>query len=163
MKNCSRCKQLKEYSEFHKCKTHSDGLQYKCKNCTTKYDSERRKKNPNRYKEGVKIWHAANRQNINASIQKWKDGNRGKTNAVEAKRRATKLLATPSWLTKEHLKQIEEFYIEAARLTKETGIPHDVDHIDPLQGKNVCGLHVPWNLQILTASENRKKGNKIID
>lgn len=42
----------------------------------------------------------------------------------------------------------------------ETGIPHHVDHIIPLQGENICGLHIPENLQILKATDNRKKGNK---
>lgn len=79
-----------------------------------------------------------------------------------AKRRAMQLNATPKWLTVAQLKEIEQFYI----LTKELqwlSCPTDpltVDHIIPLQGKNISGLHVPWNLQILPLSMNARKNNK---
>ena len=59
--------------------------------------------------------------------------------------------------------EIMAFYEEARRLTTETGIPHEVDHIHPLKGVNFCGLHVPWNLQILTMSVNRSKSNKLVE
>jgi 5-methylcytosine-specific restriction endonuclease McrA len=105
-------------------------------------------------------YYAENKKVLDARISIWGKNNRGKINAIAARRRAQKLLATPKWLTKGQLEEILSIYLEAARLTKETGIKHHVDHIIPLQGENVTGLHVPWNLQILTATENCRKGNK---
>lgn len=67
-------------------------------------------------------------------------------------RRAQKLQATPSWVDKKTLKEIYENCAEG----------YEVDHIVPLKGKNVCGLHVPWNLQYLTPEENASKSNKLL-
>ena len=75
-------------------------------------------------------------------------------------RRAEKLQRTPPWLTKEQKEQIKDKYRKARALYDFTGIKHDVDHITPLKGEKVSGLHVPWNLRVITASENRKKNNK---
>jgi hypothetical protein len=70
-----------------------------------------------------------------------------------------KINATPIWLTAIHKAQIQEMYDVAIAKTMQIGIKHDVDHIVPLLHDLVSGLHVPWNLQILTASENRQKSN----
>lgn len=73
------------------------------------------------------------------------------------KRRAAKLRRTPPW---SNLDAMRGIYAEARRLTAETGIQHHVDHVIPMQGELVSGLHVHTNLQILTGSENSKKRNR---
>jgi len=65
--------------------------------------------------------------------------------------------ATPQWAD---LEIIRSTYVKAQELTKQTGIPHEVDHIIPIKGEYVSGLHVPANLQILTEYENQSKTNK---
>ena len=92
----------------------------------------------------------------------WQKGNPDKKNANNAKRRTAKMSRTPNWLNESHLQQIQMFYSSASKLTKELGIKMTVDHIIPLQGKIVSGLHVPWNLQVITESENSSKGNRIV-
>jgi hypothetical protein len=97
---------------------------------------------------------------IHAEYMKvWRQNNSHKTRGYCAKRRASKLLATPGWLTAEQHAQIEQIYFKAFVMEQETGTKYEVDHIVPLQGAEVSGLHVPWNLQILTVADNRRKGN----
>jgi hypothetical protein len=74
-----------------------------------------------------------------------------------AKRRASKLNQTPIWSDLDNIKLI---YARAKEIEKETGVKMHVDHIIPLQGKNVRGLHVSWNLQIIRAELNIQKNNK---
>jgi 5-methylcytosine-specific restriction endonuclease McrA len=71
--------------------------------------------------------------------------------------------ATPKWLSAEQKMEIRLKYRLAIELSKETGIRHAVDHIIPLMGEAVCGLHVPWNLTVITQEENLKKYNKLLD
>lgn len=91
----------------------------------------------------------------------WAKDNKARCNAKTAIRRAARLRATPPWLTESMRAECLAIYAEAKRLTSETGVPHEVDHVVPLHGINVCGLHVPWNLQILTEQENRAKHNSV--
>lgn len=88
---------------------------------------------------------------------------RGKIrNAVNAaKYRFRKAKASPAWLTEDQFSEMENFYIHAKDCSVVTGEVYHVDHIIPLAGKNVCGLHVPWNLQIIPADMNFKKKNKV--
>ena len=93
----------------------------------------------------------------------WKKKNRGSVAASTAARKAHIRQATPKWLTKEQKQQIKAFYIEADRLKTETGIDHEVDHIVPIRGWIVHGLHVPWNLRVITAAENQLKNRKLLE
>lgn len=190
MKQCTKCKEIKELKEFGIDRARKNGFKSKCKSCYRAYDISYNAANRikisvrkiKHYKENRDIivsytveYNNKNKKRIASqraahyqvhkkekaaydSIRK--KANPGKQCAYVAKRNAAKLQATPKWLTKAHHLEIEGFYIEAARLTRETSIPHEVDHIVPLQGKTVRGLHVPWNLQILTKFENSSKGNK---
>lgn len=83
--------------------------------------------------------------------------NKGMFVANAAKRRADMISATPKWANKKSIKNI---YIDASEMTKITGVEHHVDHVVPLRGRNVCGLHVENNLQIIAADINRKKSNR---
>jgi hypothetical protein len=120
-------------------------------------------------------WRAANRQRELDKNAEWREKNRDKHRALIAAwklkngprlmesvrfRQARKRNATPPWLTKEQREQIVALYDLAAMLNA-AGFPTHVDHIVPLRGKLVCGLHVPWNLQLLSAGENMAKGAKL--
>jgi 5-methylcytosine-specific restriction endonuclease McrA len=70
--------------------------------------------------------------------------------------------ATPKWLSPEQRMEIRLKYRLAIEMSRATGIRHAVDHEVPIQGEEVCGLHVPWNLRVITQEENLKKSNKLV-
>lgn len=118
--------------------------------------------------ESDNCWHNSR---CDQEIKKYKDTSERISNywnslprevrtSIERHRQAAKINATPSWLSEEQKLEILEFYILAKKLTKKTGIKHEVDHIIPLRGNGVRGLHVPWNLQTIPAFKNRQKGNR---
>lgn len=98
----------------------------------------------------------------NQRCLRWHKENPGKSRAVAMKRHCAKKQRTPVWLSPDQLKEIDEIYERAAQIQQLTGIETHVDHIIPLQGKNVSGLHAPWNLRIISGRANRKKHNKYV-
>jgi flagellum-specific peptidoglycan hydrolase FlgJ len=152
-------------------KNHEDNLTRK-----KKYYDENKEAILERQKPYIKAWRKENRPHLNEYdksyrkenkdsydsyikpyLRQWQKDNKDIVNAKGAEHRANKINASPSWRNKEAIK---EFYKKAQRLTKETGVLHHVDHIVPLKGINVCGLHCETNLEVLTSAENLSKGNK---
>lgn len=123
------------------------------------YHKKWREKN----KDKIKLYYEkkARTTKLNEWHSQWRKKNRHIKAAQTALRRTRKKNACPKWLTKEHKKQIQRIYKQSIELTKEKGVCYQVDHIIPLVSDFVCGLHVPWNLQIIPAKENLKKSNTI--
>jgi len=154
-----------------------------CLGCLRDKSAEDRKVNPDRGKEYLsrnrevvltkkRLFYKENRDRLLAENKLYRDANKERLSTYRTNyqksnpafhsfrsrtRDATKLRQTPFW---SDLQKIKNLYEEASRISESTGIKHHVDHIVPLRHKLVCGLHVPANLQIITAEENLKKGNK---
>ena len=114
------------------------------------------RKNKERQIQYSKEWRAKNPERCRERNRRWARANTPLMNASKKKRHAMKRHAMPTWADQAAMKAI---YQDAARLTKETGIKHVVDHIIPLANSLVCGLHVADNLQVLTAAANLRKWN----
>ena len=93
----------------------------------------------------------------------WKERNLLWVRADTKSRRRKHRQATPPWLTRAQKAKMRELYKIAITMTKTTGEKYVVDHIVPLRSEFVCGLHVPWNLRVITQEENLKKSNQLVD
>jgi hypothetical protein len=158
---CKPCSKIKsaEYRLANKEKV----LQYQ----KTKYERhrlkiiERNKEYARLNKKEVKIRaksiYNRDREKILAQKRVYNQANKDKLYALNGLARAAKRNACPTWVDRAEIKC---FYDQARALSKETGIKHHVDHIIPLKSKIVCGLHVPQNLVVITATDNLRKGNR---
>lgn len=191
MKKCSKCQIDKEVTAFYSHVTGLEGLSASCKQCKKITSDSWYTKNKQRKATTASKWAATHKEQIaklnSCNYKKNLLENRAKRQQYHkehqkeekiwrqqylnenpeiarnwtSKRRAAQLNRLPKWLTIADKEKIKSFYNEAAKLTQITGIPHEVDHIIPLCGKNVSGLHCPQNLQILTRSQNRSKGIRV--
>lgn len=130
-------------------------------NRNVKYQARYRQENREKVRQADRRWRKENPETAYETLRKSRLKYPERRREQLARYRARMLKATPPWLTEEQQREIQEIYAEAVSLSEETGVPHHVDHIFPLRGKTGCGLHVPWNLQILPAVFNIKKGSRI--
>jgi len=119
-------------------------------------------------------WYQENRESVinNAATRPahvlreyrnaWKANNKTQVLADNKVRRRKHRDATPPWLTRKQKSEIRQLYQIAITMTQTTGEQYVVDHIVPLRSHEVCGLHVPWNLRVITQEENLKKSNKLV-
>jgi 5-methylcytosine-specific restriction endonuclease McrA len=140
-------------------------------------DNERRKEKPKTTaaKEAGKRYYEKNRQAVIARAvarpaeekrrnrAEYKGRNVDVVRADTSVRKRRHREATPKWLTPAERLQMRDLYVQARKLTELTRERYVVDHIVPLRGESVCGLHVPWNLRVITQDENLKKSNKHVD
>ncbi len=159
MIKCSGCLELKTTDKFYWDKDRNKPRE-KCKDCVLTQSRLWREANKERKRAVDKKYRLSNLSLIKEKASKHFKLNKEKYAAATAKRKACKLKATPQWLTEEQLEEIEYIYFLRKDVTIFSDYEYHVDHIVPLQGKEVCGLHVPWNLQLLPKEANYAKNNR---
>ena len=186
MKTCSKCGIDKPLSCFAKREGASDGHRGQCYTCMrerrrvtnapqtkqiSEYMKAYRQANKERITAQKKAWVESNREyvrelerkyavsnavNKEAARQKWKIANPDKDRAAKAANRADRIRRVPAWASRERIKA---YYNVCAFFNEVNGYAkYHVDHIIPLNGKTVSGLHVHNNLQVIPAEENLRKG-----
>lgn len=152
-RKCIPCRNRLKREKYNSDKDYRNLLLTRHKKYMSKDDNKKK------FYEYIKAYHLNNKESIKKHKRKYVINNKDKVNSITAKRRANKLLRVPSWQTEADIKKIEAMYSLSRRLTSCLGIEFHVDHIVPLQGKSVSGLHTPSNLQVITAYQNFIKGN----
>lgn len=185
-KTCTKCGVAKFVSEFCADKRAKSGVSSRCKSCANAHTAAWQKVNLDKGRARAARWRKANPDKSRASTQKWRDSNRERHLAyklmwnkenpeqalawrklnpyklakVTANRRARMANATPAWFSEFDEFAVEEAYELAVRRQITTGVVWSVDHVVPISGKTVCGLHIGVNLQLLPSVLNSSKGNR---
>ena len=178
-KQCSQCKDFKLLDEFHKNNNRLTGAVSACKVCYNVYYEENceeikertsayRENNPEKVQEMYEKYYEENKEYYIEKATRWATENPEARKQIEdrynqktkkekvgrtANYRARKKQAMPSWLSPQQVEDIKNIY-------KNRPDGYCVDHIVPIAGENVCGLHVAWNMQYLPERLNESKSNK---
>lgn len=186
-RTCRRCDIYKNLEDMEKRNDSPSGRGTLCKGCanTEKREYSKTEEGKQKRRKYAINYTNKNRENVNKYAREWRCKNKERLNPKQkeyrdknlqfyrqkdrekfqnpkrklqhkinqADRRARKLRATPLWLTEEQKQEITNIYTNCP-------IGYHVDHIEPLRGKEICGLHVPWNMQYLPALENIRNGNR---
>lgn len=118
-----------------------------------------RKRQADKIREYNRAYAEKNRERDRAWKADWEARNPGLVAKARVRRKAAEARAIPEWVDRTALNEI---YARCERVRECTGLDFHVDHVIPLRGMHVCGLHVPWNLQILPALANLRKSNKLV-
>lgn len=170
-KTCSKCGQCLPVSCFGFANKKKLQLRGDCKSCRNKVSSKWYENNKESRKKTINEWRSKNKEKYLAKCREWQLDNPKKVKNYQKKwyynnlekislKHYRRKQAVPSWLTDFHKKQIKAIY-DKNQEYRSQGFDFHVDHIIPINGKNVSGLHVPWNLRITTAEYNLKKNNKL--
>lgn len=181
-KICKGCGLLLSLSCFNKHSTTVDGFRAKCKECRRLEHIEYRNKNPERIRElyrkaskkkrknrpcaeKQKLWYRKDVESgkARARQKRWYTQNKDKVRNNWALRRANKKNASPKWLSGRDKEKIRELHQICLMFQIYTGQNYHVDHIVPLTHERICGLHVPWNLSVLSGWDNQSKSNKLFE
>jgi 5-methylcytosine-specific restriction endonuclease McrA len=152
----------KAYREKNKVRAYERVKEWRAAN-PEKWKEQRKrysKKHPDLIAAKILRWKKANPERVAEISRKTRVKNKARILATKAKHRASKRNRTPIWVDKEHLWLIKQAYELAILRTKQFGFPWHVDHVIPLNGKTVSGLHVIENLQVIPGVENLLKNNK---
>lgn len=158
---CNKCGKSLDSTSFHS--NGRGGLRKTCKICVNNQCKEYRESNHDKVKLKNEKYRKNNKELLRLKSKRHYALNKHMYAEAEARRRSLKQKATPRWLSVSQRKEIRSLYWLAQDLAKVTGEVYHVDHVVPLKHEKVCGLHVPWNLQILPKDLNYAKSNNFVN
>jgi len=173
-KNCYKCKLINDLIDYLKNKDirkikgclYYHKLDEESREVLIKKSSARNKNNPKSHEISRQKWLKNNPEKRKEVIKRDVKNHPDRVLHHNRRRRASKKKASPSWLSEEAHIYSKEIHRKSIQKQNRTGVKHEVDHIMPLKHKikklgGLCGLDVPWNLEVITRKANRKKGSKL--